>query len=110
LPKCRHGAEMPPSDGVLRSDKRLIQNEIDDGFSPASEAAYGVAINSNELDRIEQLVAELRAVEWWDVGHWRKRRPEDYEILAFRARQERRSEILSQLVSLIRRLKNMDTK
>jgi hypothetical protein len=64
----------------------------------------GLVLNSNELDRIERFVAELRAIEWWDVGHWRKHRPEDYETLAYRARQDRRSEILSQLVRLVGRL------
>jgi hypothetical protein len=49
------------------------------------------------LDRVERLLAELRAVERWDADYWRNSHPEVYENLAWAARQARRREILSQL-------------
>jgi hypothetical protein len=65
-----------------------------------------VVPDNNVLDRVERLVTELRAIEHWDVGHWRKNCPEVHEILAFTARQRRREEILSQLVRLVGRFEN----
>lgn len=56
--------------------------------------------NNDTVDRVPELVAELRAIELWDVDYWRKVRREEYETLAYTARQERRAEILSHLLSL----------
>jgi len=56
--------------------------------------------NDDALDRVQDLKAELRAIEFWDADYWRKAQPEGYETLANAARQERRAEILSQLPSL----------
>ena len=60
--------------------------------------------DSDEFDRAEKLVAELRAIEFWDVQYWQSSRSESAEVLAFRARQRRRTEILTQLTSLETRL------
>src|SRR5712692_1342151 len=55
---------------------------------------------SEVLDWAEGLVAELKAIEQWDVAYWRNPSPEAYETLAFVARGKRRCEILSQLLSI----------
>jgi hypothetical protein len=60
--------------------------------------------DSDEFDRAEKLVAELRAIEFWDVQYWQSSRSESAEVLAFRARQRRRTEILTQLTSPATRL------
>jgi hypothetical protein len=60
--------------------------------------------DSDEFDRAEKLVAELKAIEFWDVQYWQSSRSESAEVLAFRARQRRRTEILTQLTSLATRL------
>ena len=60
--------------------------------------------NNYGWNRVERLVAELRAIEHWNTDYWRKGDPEAYETLAFVARRERRVEILSYLLTLIPRL------
>jgi hypothetical protein len=57
-------------------------------------------------DEIERLAAELNAIGWWDLDHRRKVRHEEYEKLAFVARQKRRMEIVSRLLRIERALKN----
>jgi hypothetical protein len=58
----------------------------------------------NDLsDDVERLVAELRAIERWGAQHWRNIRPK-LETIASATRQNRRSEILSQLLSIIPQL------
>ena len=56
------------------------------------------------LDRVEPLVTELKAIEWWDVEYMRNIGSVEHEKFAFEARQMRRSEILSKLLGLIRQL------
>jgi hypothetical protein len=53
--------------------------------------------DQDELDRVERLVEELKAIEKWDTSYWRNGQTEVHEKIAFLARRERRSEILSQL-------------
>jgi len=62
------------------------------------------ALNDDGMDRVERLVAELRAIERLNVDYWRKDGPETYEMLGLLARRERRAEILSQLLTLTPRL------
>jgi hypothetical protein len=47
--------------------------------------------------RVERLLGELRAIEYWDTDYWRGPHPEVYEMLAFVARRKRHAEILSRL-------------
>jgi hypothetical protein len=53
------------------------------------------------LDEVQTLVAELKAVEQWDVSYLRNPKPEKYQTLAFVARGNRRCELLSQLLSTL---------
>src|SRR5712664_2989762 len=53
---------------------------------------------SEVVDEAQGLVAELKAIEQWDVAYWRNPCPKAYETLAFVARGQRRCEILSQLL------------
>jgi hypothetical protein len=53
--------------------------------------------DQDELDRVERLVEELKAIEKWDTAYWRNGRSEVNEKIAFLARRERRREILAQL-------------
>ena len=59
-------------------------------------------LDNDGWNRIERLVGELRAIESWDAEYWRNSDPEADKMLAFVARQERRAEILSQLLTLFR--------
>jgi hypothetical protein len=60
--------------------------------------------DNDVLNRIEQLVGELRLIERWDADYWQNRLPEAYESFAFMARRTWRTEILSQLLTLVKRL------
>jgi hypothetical protein len=91
-----------PFGGLISRCKQRIQiaaikmlTEVDKMQTP---------LDNEALDRVERLVAELRAIERWDEGHRRDGFPEGYERLSFIARQERRSEIVSQLLSIVPRL------
>jgi DNA-binding GntR family transcriptional regulator len=53
--------------------------------------------DQDELDRVERLVEELKAIEKWDTAYWRDGRTEVHEKIAFLARRERRNEIIAQL-------------
>ncbi len=48
---------------------------------------------------VEELVAELRAIELWDSDYYRERLHDRNTIAAFEARQRRRREIMSKLFS-----------
>lgn len=61
-------------------------------------------LSSAGWNRVERLVAELRAIERWNTDYWWNSDPEAYETLAFVARRERRAEILSQLLILVPQL------
>jgi hypothetical protein len=63
-----------------------------------------MAPTSDGLNKVESLVAELKAIECWDAAYWRGDRSQMVESLAYIARGERRAEILSQLRSLIPQL------
>jgi hypothetical protein len=73
------------------------------GCCRAEQCVMQSVPDSDPLNQVERLVGELRAIELWDAGYWRKC-PEAYEMVAFVARRKRRAEILSQLVPLIPRL------
>ena len=57
-------------------------------------------LSDETVGELEKLVSELRAIRHWDTEYRRSRFPECYETLAFAARQERRSEIILQLLRL----------
>jgi hypothetical protein len=65
---------------------------------------------SRGLQKVELLVAELKAIEFWDAAYWRGEQSQMLETLAYTARRERRAEILSQLHRLIPQLDNDDPK
>lgn len=60
------------------------------------------------LEKIESLVAELKLIERWDAAHWEAASRDLGEIMAFQHRRMRRSEILSQLVTLLSTLEHPD--
>lgn len=63
--------------------------------------------SENELiDRIERLVSELTAMRYWDTDLFHAAYPGFNEILAFKARRERYYEILLQLLTLARQLRD----
>lgn len=51
-------------------------------------------------DRADQLIEELKAIEYWDANCWRTKLPRGYEMTALHARQRRRTEILQQLLNV----------
>ena len=55
------------------------------------------AASDDGPDRVESLVAELRAIKHWDAGLWQKSDPTAHEMLAFITRRKRHFEIMSQL-------------
>ena len=61
-----------------------------------------MALGDGTFERVERLVSELRAISHWDDEYWRHSRREWYETVAFATRQERRSEIIRQLLRLSR--------
>lgn len=63
-------------------------------------------VDDDLFDELERLVAELTAVEHWDVDYWRTPHRAKYEILAFAARRERRSQILFRIFTISLRLEN----
>lgn len=63
---------------------------------------------SEALDKIESLVAELKAIERWDAAHWKAACRDLGEIMAFQHLRMRRSEILSQLFRLLSALEHPD--
>lgn len=87
------------NNGILGVN-RYLKPEKDDGKSGYRNASTLCdAVASKEvMGKIELLVAELEAIEWWDAVYWRSKRPEVYETLALAARQKRRSEVLDQLL------------
>lgn len=52
------------------------------------------------LNLMQTLCSELRAIEFWNTAYWHNQAPEEYEKAAFRARQERRREIIHKLAAL----------
>ena len=61
-----------------------------------------LVLEQDLLNLAERLLAELRAIEHWNIAYWRNRHPDVYETKAFQARQSRRGEIIGQ-IALIRR-------
>jgi hypothetical protein len=62
--------------------------------------------HSNRLDKIELLIAELRAIACFDAAYCGKGKSRMIETLAYAARRERRIEILSELRTLVPQLEN----
>ena len=58
---------------------------------------------AQDLVERETPVAEMRAIEPWDLGHGRDILPTELEGLAFMARQERLDEIVDKLLRMILR-------
>lgn len=56
------------------------------------------------LEKIGQLVAELKAIERWNAEQWTLGCTDSIEMSAMKARRERRTEILAELVVLFRAL------
>jgi hypothetical protein len=54
-------------------------------------------LNDHQFDIVERLAHELRAIDQWDIGYWRKRRREAYERAAYSSRKKRRGEIMRAL-------------
>jgi hypothetical protein len=52
------------------------------------------------LNLMQTLCFELRAIEFWNTAYWHNRAPGEYERAAFRAREERRKEIIRKLAVL----------
>lgn len=58
--------------------------------------------------QMEELVAELRAIEFWDSDYYRERPHHRITIAAFEARQIRRREIISKLFRIKSRLSDAE--
>ncbi len=56
-------------------------------------------LDNSELDRVDRLIAELKAIDWWDADYGRNESPREDVVAAFHARQERRAEIISKITS-----------
>jgi hypothetical protein len=61
---------------------------------------------SDRLDKIELLIAELRAIACFDAVYWRDGKSHMIETLAYTARRERQTEIVFKLRSLIVQFEN----
>jgi hypothetical protein len=59
------------------------------------------AIPCGEIQEAERLFAELKAIELWDLVYWRGHRHQAWEIVAMLNRRDRRTEVISELISLI---------
>jgi len=53
-------------------------------------------------DRLASLFAELRAIELWDADYRCRQSRDEVDEMAFRARQERRQDILQELRAISR--------
>jgi hypothetical protein len=52
------------------------------------------------LNLMQTLGSELRAIEFWNTAYRHNQTPQKYEGVAFRAREERRKEIIRKLAAL----------
>jgi hypothetical protein len=59
-----------------------------------------MVFSDGTIEQVEKLVGELRAISHWDIGYRRLRCPEWYETAAYVSRQERRSEIIRELIAV----------
>lgn len=62
----------------------------------SSESCNGVSVD----DRLKRLLAELKTIRVWDEEYCRKNSHEEADELAYRARQERRQEIMREIEKL----------
>jgi hypothetical protein len=60
-------------------------------------------LRDETIEKVDKLVSELRAINYWDTEYWRHRCPEWYETVAFLSRQKRRSENIRQLLRVVSR-------
>ena len=104
LPKCRHSADISALQGAASASNSLETLNTSDGYCRVGQCRMRSVLDNDGWDRVERLVAELRAVERWDADYWRNIDPRAYEMFAFVARRKRRAEVLSQLLTLIPRL------
>ena len=51
-----------------------------------------------DRDRLAKLTSELTAIELWDSDYYRAKRHDDIDEASYRHRQERREEILSEIL------------
>jgi hypothetical protein len=58
------------------------------------------SVRDETIATAENLACELRAIDYWDIVYWRKRRRENCETAAYQSRQRRRAEILRELTKL----------
>jgi hypothetical protein len=56
------------------------------------------------LNLMQTLCSELRAIEFWNTAYRHNQAPQEYERAAFRARKERRKEIIRKLAALASQL------
>lgn len=122
------GDDSRPTEGApLRASDSVIHSLAADisagsrrfGSSRPSNSPQGVALGGKEswpricgenrmrqilsdetIGELEKLVSELEAIRHWDTKYRRSRSPERYQTMAFVSRQERRSEIIRQLLRL----------
>ncbi len=59
-------------------------------------------LTAEKTEKVDKLVAELRAICHWDSQYWQHLCPRRYERIAHVSRQKRRAEILHELVGLSR--------
>jgi hypothetical protein len=52
------------------------------------------------LNLMQTLCSELRAIQFWNAAYRHNQAPQEYEAVAFRAREERRKEIIRKLAAL----------
>jgi hypothetical protein len=52
-------------------------------------------------DNLENLIAELRAIEWWDRATQKAGPADEFDRAGFRARQSRRREIIDEIAILM---------
>ena len=56
-------------------------------------------------DRLDAFANELRAIEYWDNAYWKKGHRDHYERTAYLTRQDRRREIIRQVVAILQQSK-----
>jgi hypothetical protein len=78
-----------------------LHNVEDRGVNSGHRRASGKAMtriqDDQATDRAEDLVSELKAIEFWDAVHKRNLFPFWYDQVAFESRQKRRAEITQEL-------------
>jgi hypothetical protein len=58
------------------------------------------------MARLENLKAELSDIEWMDRFYWQTNKPEQCEKLGYLLRQDRRREVIAELLNLMQETAN----